>query len=82
MPECKLGVNDKVVMDKEQKGARDRSSKRNGIEIDDCSFHQCVKLGKWDSNRSVSFVPPDGDFELMSYRITGPPPCVSCGGMD
>jgi AP-2 complex subunit mu-1 len=41
-----------------------------GIEIDDCSFHQCVKLGKFDQDRTVSFVPPDGEFQLMSYRIT------------
>jgi AP-2 complex subunit mu-1 len=41
-----------------------------GIEIDDCSFHQCVKLGKFDQDRTVSFVPPDGEFQLMAYRIT------------
>ena len=27
-----------------------------GIEIDDCSFHQCVKLGKFDMDRTISFV--------------------------
>ena len=33
-------------------------------------FHQCVKLGKFDSDRTISFVPPDGEFELMRYRCT------------
>lgn len=42
----------------------------SGIEIDDVSFHQCVKLGKFDTDRTISFVPPDGEFQLMSYRIT------------
>jgi hypothetical protein len=42
----------------------------SGIEIDDVSFHQCVKLGKFDMDRTISFVPPDGEFQLMSYRIT------------
>jgi AP-2 complex subunit mu-1 len=33
--------------------------------LDDCQFHQCVKLGKFDSDRTISFIPPDGEFELM-----------------
>jgi len=68
MPECKFGLNDKLLMDKEAKvGTR---SKANAIEIDDCTFHQCVKLGKFDSDRTISFIPPDGEFELMKYRTT------------
>jgi len=69
MPECKFGMNDKVVLDKE---ARAGAPKRrgNGIEIDDITFHQCVKLGKFDSDRTISFTPPDGEFELMKYRTT------------
>lgn len=39
----------------------------NTVEIDDCQFHQCVKLGKFDSDRTISFIPPDGEFELMRY---------------
>ena len=41
-----------------------------GITIDDMKFHQCVKLPKFDKERSITFIPPDGNFELMSYRIT------------
>jgi AP-2 complex subunit mu-1 len=40
------------------------------IAIDDLTFHQCVKLGKFDTNRSISFVPPDGEFDLVKYRTT------------
>jgi len=68
LPECKFGLNDKLLMDKEAKvGTR---AKTNGIEIDDFTFHQCVRLGKFDSDRTISFVPPDGEFELMKYRTT------------
>jgi len=69
MPECKFGMNDKVVLDKE---ARQGATKRrgNGIEIDDITFHHCVKLGKFDTDRTISFIPPDGEFELMKYRTT------------
>jgi len=68
MPECKFGLNDKVLMDKEAKtGAKPKSQ---GIAIDDCTFHQCVRLNKFDSERTISFIPPEGEFELMRYRTT------------
>ena len=66
MPECKLGLNDKVVMEKDGGKAK----KSAGVDIDDCTFHRCVQLGKFDSDRTITFVPPDGEFELMRYRIT------------
>jgi AP-2 complex subunit mu-1 len=47
-----------------------RSRSRSGaVEIDDCQFHQCVKLGRFDTDRTISFVPPDGEFELMKYEL-------------
>lgn len=39
------------------------------MELEDVKFHQCVRLSRFDSDRTISFVPPDGDFELMSYRL-------------
>ncbi|CAG8490407.1 13700_t:CDS:10 [Acaulospora morrowiae] len=74
-PECKFGLNDKLLLEKDSahRGtSKSNSSQRrtNAVEIDDCQFHQCVKLGKFDSDRTISFVPPDGEFELMRYRTT------------
>jgi len=40
------------------------------VTLEDCQFHQCVKLGKFDTDRVISFIPPDGEFELMRYRAT------------
>lgn len=37
--------------------------------IDDCSFHPCVRLSRFERESVISFVPPDGDFELMRYRM-------------
>ena len=37
--------------------------------IDDCSFHPCVRYNRYERDRVISFVPPDGDFELMRYRV-------------
>lgn len=44
--------------------------KDRNIAIDDCRFHQCVRLSTWGDERTITFVPPDGEFELMTYRIT------------
>jgi len=73
MPECKFGINDKVVMDSKGKTSTDdssRSTTKTSIAIDDCQFHQCVKLSKFETEHSISFIPPDGEFELMRYRTT------------
>lgn len=43
---------------------------KSSIAIDDIQFHQCVKLSKFESDHSISFIPPDGEFELMRYRTT------------
>lgn len=79
MPECKFGINDKIVMEAKGKGGggnssggvlgSDSESARAGgkpvVVIDDCQFHQCVKLSKFETEHSISFIPPDGEFELM-----------------
>jgi hypothetical protein len=33
--------------------------------IDDCSFHPCVRYNRYERDRTISFVPPDGQFEVM-----------------
>jgi len=69
MPECKFGINDKIVMDSKGKSTEDTKTK-SAIAIDDCQFHQCVKLSKFETEHSISFIPPDGEHELMRYRTT------------
>ena len=39
------------------------------VVMEDVKFHQCVRLSRFDSDRTISFIPPDGESELMSYRI-------------
>lgn len=39
--------------------------------LEDVTFHPCVNLGRFQAEQVVSFVPPDGEFELMKYRCTG-----------
>lgn len=39
------------------------------VLVQDIKFHQCVRLTRFESDRTISFIPPDGEFELMSYRL-------------
>jgi AP-1 complex subunit mu len=45
------------------------ASSAKAIEMEDVKFHQCVRLSRFENDRTISFIPPDGDFELMSYRL-------------
>merc|ERR1712216_371666 len=65
MPELKLGLNDKLLFE-----AQSRSTgKGKAVEMEDIKFHQCVRLARFENDRTISFIPPDGEFELMSYRL-------------
>lgn len=76
MPECKFGMNDKLVMNRGPNSAPTSSNISGvaggggGIALDDVRLHQCVRLSKFEQERAITFIPPDGEFELMSYRIT------------
>ncbi|KAI0986367.1 hypothetical protein GJ496_004915 [Pomphorhynchus laevis] len=92
MPECKFGINDKVILDNNRNNQKSYNSgfnnfqvsstsgtslhqtspdsSKSAVAIDDCHFHQCVKLRKFESEHAINFIPPDGEFELMKYRTT------------
>ena len=40
--------------------------------MEDIKFHQCVQLSRFKNDCTISFIPPDGKFELMSYRLATP----------
>ncbi|KAF3591065.1 hypothetical protein DY000_02027251 [Brassica cretica] len=47
-----------------------RSSSGSGVILDDCNFHESVQLDSFDTDRTLSLVPPDGEFPVMNYRMT------------
>ncbi|CAG8671903.1 1876_t:CDS:2, partial [Acaulospora morrowiae] len=65
MPELRLGLNDKVMFESTGRSP----SRGKAIEMEDVKFHQCVRLSRFENDRTISFIPPDGEFELMSYRL-------------
>ena len=68
MPELKLGLNDKAMF--EAQGRAEGAAAKKAVELEDIKFHQCVRLTRFESDRTISFIPPDGEFELMSYRLS------------
>jgi len=75
MPELKIGLNDKLEdvgggQERTAGGGHGRARSKKDIELADLQFHQCVNLSKFTSEKTISFTPPDGEFELMKYRVT------------
>ena len=78
MPDCKFGLNDRLLLDPNslafpagnREGTKATKAAAGSVSLEDCQFHQCVQLGKFESERVISFIPPDGEFELMRYRAT------------
>ncbi|KAG2383125.1 hypothetical protein C9374_004462 [Naegleria lovaniensis] len=82
MPECRIGLNDNKLMNQRSNVQGSNSStptvtlssnlvpKKNAVYVNDFSFHQCVQLKEFQAHKTISFVPPDGEFELMRYRVS------------
>ena len=85
MPELRLGLNDKVMFESTGRSESSQfikpafgahgflpAARGKAIEMEDVKFHQCVRLSRFENDRTISFIPPDGEFELMSYRLSTP----------
>ncbi|KAL7983037.1 hypothetical protein Chor_013688 [Crotalus horridus] len=65
-----------AIIDKSGKGLCRRSCERwegavpNPRLLDDVSFHPCIRFKRWESERLLSFIPPDGNFRLISYKVS------------
>jgi AP-1 complex subunit mu len=78
MPELRLGLNDKVMFETTGRATRERLSRWK------TSSSISVRLSRFENDRTISFIPPDGEFELMSYRLNTqvkPLIWVECSGI-
>lgn len=65
----KCEINGEVQVNSHITGLPDLTlSFSNPSILDDARFHPCVRYRPWESHQYLSFVPPDGQFKLMSYR--------------
>jgi AP-4 complex subunit mu-1 len=68
-PELKLALNEDINIKDQQLGGSHGGY--GAVTLDDCNFHECVDLTEFSDLRTLSFYPPDGEFAVMNYRITG-----------
>jgi AP-4 complex subunit mu-1 len=63
-PPLRLALNEDLVVGK---GGATRGQ---SCVLDDCNFHRCVQLNEFEGQRILNFVPPEGEFVVMNYRVT------------
>ncbi|GMY06975.1 AP-4 complex subunit mu isoform X1 [Fagus crenata] len=71
-PEIRLALNDDLSIGRGGRSVYDyRSSSGSGaVILDDCNFHESVRLDSFEMDKTLSLVPPDGEFTVMNYRLT------------
>lgn len=71
MPELVLGLNQRFMDSCLQaiRGSSPGNDTKKPIGVEDVKFHQCVRLGKVESEKTISFIPPDGECNLVTYRV-------------
>ncbi|KAF0686676.1 Aste57867_21518 [Aphanomyces stellatus] len=63
-PELRLALNEDLLIGQ-------RAQSFGQVALDDCNFHECVQLDEFERDRVLVFTPPDGEFTVINYRITG-----------
>ncbi|KAF1869235.1 hypothetical protein Lal_00048518 [Lupinus albus] len=71
-PEIRLALNEDLAIGSGQGPVYGhRSSSGSGpVILDDCNFHESVCLDSFDMDKTLSLIPPDGEFPVMNYRMT------------
>lgn len=71
LPELKIGLNDKLIFD-QNASTNDHQTdiSRRVFELEDIKFHACVRISQFERDRSITFIPPDGQFQLLNYRLS------------
>ncbi|XP_042025573.1 AP-4 complex subunit mu-like [Salvia splendens] len=71
-PEIRLALNDDLHIGRGSVPSfgYSGSSGTGAVILDDCNFHESVHMDNFDIDRTLSLVPPDGEFPVMNYRIT------------
>lgn len=64
-PELRLALNEELVI-----GSAPTNT-FGVVAVDDCNFHECIRLEEFEASRVLALRPPDGEFTVMNYRISG-----------
>jgi AP-1 complex subunit mu len=68
MPNLSLGLNDRLQVESSLPSAS--GGGKGAVVMEDVAFHQCVSLTEFERERNISFIPPDEEFSLMTYRLS------------
>ncbi|CAJ1394566.1 unnamed protein product [Effrenium voratum] len=64
------GVSGEVLINSKLSGVPEvLLSLRNPAVLQNASFHPCVRLPRFQRDKALSFIPPDGEFSLATYWI-------------
>ncbi|XP_020980151.1 AP-4 complex subunit mu isoform X1 [Arachis duranensis] len=71
-PEIRLALNEDLSIGRSVLPPLTDYASSTAVILDDCNFHESVHLDSFDTDRTLSLVPPDGEFPVMNYRMTQP----------
>uniref|UniRef100_A0A7S4ANY5 MHD domain-containing protein n=1 Tax=Pseudo-nitzschia australis TaxID=44445 RepID=A0A7S4ANY5_9STRA len=63
-PQLRLALNEDLAIGK-------NNAHYGAPTVDDINFNEIVNLSEFETARTLSFVPPDGEFVVLNYRVTG-----------
>eukprot|EP00245_Coleochaete_scutata_P005745 TRINITY_DN19578_c0_g1_i1.p1 TRINITY_DN19578_c0_g1~~TRINITY_DN19578_c0_g1_i1.p1 ORF type:complete len:455 (-),score=82.22 TRINITY_DN19578_c0_g1_i1:327-1691(-) len=74
-PEVRLALNEDLIIGRGEGSSTPSLSALSSVgggtvQLDDCNFHESVRLDDFDLDRTLTLVPPDGEFPVMNYRMT------------
>lgn len=73
-PEIRLALNEDLGIGQSSSAGFGNDFRGAGgsamVQLDDCNFHESVRLDDFDIDRTLTLVPPDGEFSVMNYRMT------------
>lgn len=64
-PLVRIALNEGLIINNR------RAKTTSAPVLDLCSFHQSVDTRDFEKSRILAITPPEGEFTLMSYRISG-----------
>jgi AP-4 complex subunit mu-1 len=65
-PDLFLGLNEDLVV-----GRADSRSRYSTVCLDSVNFYEALDYSRFESERTLMMRPPDGEFTVMNYRLTG-----------
>ncbi|XP_043933209.1 AP-4 complex subunit mu-1 isoform X2 [Protopterus annectens] len=69
--ELRIGLNEEFSI-----GKSELRGYGTAVRVDECSFHEVVKLDDFDSNRILKLHPPQGELTIMHYQLSDDLPSV------